>query len=144
MASIRLDPLEQFDFKQPDNWSAWKKRFDQYQIASGQENRNRCVCFSTAWDPALWEFLASTGVTEEDQKKYGTVCEKLDTFLSVRQNVIFERARFNLRNQLPGESAKEYILSLYILAESCKYGTFKQEMIRDRLVVGIRDRHLSE
>ena len=35
-------------------------------------------------------------------------------------------------------------MSLYIPAESCKYGTFKQEMIRDRLVMGIRDRHLSE
>ena len=147
MASIRLDPLEQFDFKQLDNWSAWKKRLDQYRIASGLseggEPRQVCVLLYCL-GPGIKGVLASTGVTEEDQKKYGTVCEKLDTFFSVQQNVIFEWVRFNLRNQLPGESAKEYISSLYILAESCKYGTFKQEMIRDRLVVGIRDRHLSE
>lgn len=147
MASIRLDPPEQFDFKQPDNWSAWKKRFDQYQIASGlsEEGEPKQVCVLLyCLGPGIVGVSSVDRSYRRGPEEVRTVCEKLDTFLSVRQNVIFERARFNLRNQLPGESAKEYILSLYILAESCKYGTFKQEMIRDRLVVEIRDRHLSE
>ena len=33
---------------------------------------------------------------------------------------------------------------LYKLAEDCNYGEMKDEMIRDRLVVGIRDSNLSE
>ena len=37
-----------------------------------------------------------------------------------------------------------YIMTLYSLAESCEYGPLKEEMIRDRLVVGIRDSGLSE
>ena len=35
-------------------------------------------------------------------------------------------------------------MELYKLAEDCEYGTMKEEMIRDRLVVGIRDTVLSE
>ena len=35
-------------------------------------------------------------------------------------------------------------MSLYKLAEDCNYGELKSEMIRDRLVVGIRDINLSE
>ena len=35
-------------------------------------------------------------------------------------------------------------MELYTLAESCEYKETKEEMIRDRLVVGIRDASLSE
>ena len=35
-------------------------------------------------------------------------------------------------------------MALYDLAENCDYGDIREEMIRDRLVVGIRDSALSE
>ena len=38
----------------------------------------------------------------------------------------------------------EFIASLYRLVEHCNYGTLKEEMIRDRLVVGLTDNTLSE
>ena len=75
---------------------------------------------------------------------YDGVIETFESFFKVRKNVIFERARFNRRNQTPGESAEQYIMELYKLAEDCEYGAMKEEMIRDRLVVGIRDAVLSE
>lgn len=68
--------------------------------------------------------------------------DKLDEFFRVRHNVIFERARFNQRNQLP--AAEKYIAELYRLAENCKFGDFKDELIRDRLVVGILDQKTSQ
>ena len=57
--------------------------------------------------------------------------------MEVRKNVIFERAKFNRRYQLAGETADQFIASLYSLAENCNYAALKDEMIRDRLVVGI-------
>ena len=53
-------------------------------------------------------------------------------------------ARFNRRSQQEGESAEQCTVSLYTLAESCEYGLKKEELIRDKLVVGIRDTPLSE
>ena len=88
--------------------------------------------------------LASTNISEEDKKKFDKVMEKFDGFFQVRHNVIFEWARFNQRNQLPGESAEIYIAELYRLAENCNYDNLKDEMIRDRLVVGIVDRKISQ
>ena len=88
--------------------------------------------------------LASTHVTAEQRKKYKDVVGKLDGFIKVRRNVIFERARFNCRNQMEGESVEQYITALYSFAENCEYGEWKDQMIRDRLVVGIRDTSLSE
>ena len=69
---------------------------------------------------------------------------KLDSYFAVRKNKIYERAKFNRRNQLPGETAEEYIMQLYKLVETCEYGDLSSEMIRDRLVVGILDTQLSE
>ena len=33
---------------------------------------------------------------------------------------------------------------MYSLAESCEFGALKDELIRDRIVIGIRDKALSE
>ena len=61
----------------------------------------------------------------------------------VRRNTIFERAKFNRRSQEEGENVDSYITSLFCLAEHCKYGALHDEMIRDRMVVGIVDSSLS-
>ena len=58
--------------------------------------------------------------------------------------MIFERARFNRCVQQESKYAEQYIAALYNLAESCKYGSMKSKLIRDCLVVGIRDIGLSE
>ena len=42
------------------------------------------------------------------------------------------------------ESAEQSITCLYSLIKTCKYGTFKEEMLRDQFVVGIRDAAVSQ
>ena len=88
--------------------------------------------------------LTSTNATADERKDYATDLAKFNGFFKVRKNVIFERARFNRRTQREGESAEDYIVALYDLADNCDYGELQSEMIRDRLVVGIRDTALSE
>lgn len=43
-----------------------------------------------------------------------------------------------------GKSVKCFIMALLCLAEHCGYGALHDEMVRDRLVVDVRDKHLSE
>ena len=88
--------------------------------------------------------LALTNITQEKRGTYDTVVRKFEDFFIIRRNVIFEHACFNHRNQLEGESAEKYIMELYALAENCNYGDMKKEMIRNRLIVGIRDTTLSQ
>ena len=90
------------------------------------------------------DLLRSTNITEDERKSYSSVRQKLNGFFQVRKNIIFERAKFNRRSQLAGETADQFIASLYSLAENCNYADLKEKMIRDRLVVGIRDIALSE
>ena len=147
MSKIELQPPAAFDFKNPDDWLRWKQRFEQYRIASGlsKEDAEKQVstllyCLGEESEAVLF----STNVTEDERKVYTTVVQKLDDFFKVRKNVIYECARFNRRNQLQGETAEQYIMVLYKLVENCEYGTMKDEMIRDQLVVGIQDDTLSQ
>ena len=147
MASIRLQPPSSFDFKVPEEWPKWKKRFDQFRLASGLAAENDERQISTllyCMGENAEETLSSMNISVDDRKKYDEVVAQFNAFFQVRQNVIFERARFNRRTQQADESVEQFITSLYTLAENCAYGDLKSEMIRDRIVVGIRDRPLSE
>ena len=141
-SNIHLQPPEQFDFAKPDTWIKWKRRFEPFQEASGlssaAETRQVSTLLYTMGENAD-NVLTSTGISDDDRKKYKSVIEKFDRFFQVRRNVIFERAKFNRRNQLPGESVEQYITELYSLVETCEYGDLTEDMLRDRIVVGIRD-----
>ena len=145
--STRLTPPEPFQFKNPDGWPKWKRRFQQYHTASGlatlgQEQQVSTLLYCMGEDAE--DILNSTDIPDRHKKDYERVLDKFDTYFKVRVNIILERAKFNRRCQKEGESAEEYISALYSLVETCNYGNLKDEMIRDRLVVGIRDATLSE
>jgi len=148
MTSLHLQPPGPFDFKSPDGWLKWKRRFEQYRHASGlssegSEERQVSTLLYCLGEEAN-DVLTSTGISDTDRNKYETVMSKFDEFFKVRRNIIFERARFNQRNQLKGESAETYITALYGLIENCNFGALKDELLRDRLVVGIQDQKLSQ
>ena len=145
--SVPLQPPAPFRFDAPDEWPRWKRRFEQFRTASGlsEEGEERQVCtLLYCLGEEAEDVLTSTNITAESRKKYSDVLGKFDDFFKVRKNVIYERARFNQRSQREDETAEQYITSLYSLAGDCEFGDTKDTMIRDRLVVGIRDIALSE
>ena len=81
---------------------------------------------------------------EGDEKKYTKVKETFDQHFIIKSNVIFKRARFNIRKQEPSESVDAFITDLYCLSEHCEFGAIREELIRDRIVVGLQDAKLSE
>ena len=68
---------------------------------------------------------------------YSSVIAKFDTSFKVRKNIIFKRAKFNHRNQLPGESAEQYITELYTFVETYEYGNLTDDMLHDRIELSI-------
>ena len=131
-------PPEPFDYE----WPRWKRRFEQFRFASGlseEDNQRQVSTLLYCLGEGAEDVLSSTKISVDERKAYSAVLNKFDDFFLIRKNIIFERARFNRRDQLDGETADEYISALHNLAEGCEYGTLKSELIRDRLVVGIRD-----
>ena len=91
MATIRLQPPDRFDFKSPDIWPKWRRRFEQFRTASGlsaasaaQQVNTLLYCLGEEAD----DVLSST--TDAQRLVYDTVLQKFDDFFKVRRNVIFE------------------------------------------------------
>ena len=147
MATMNLQPPTPFCFHKTDEWPKWKHRFEQYHHASGLADKGDESQVSTLryclGDDAE-EILDTTRITSEDKKKYSKVLDTFDDYFKVRKNIIFERACFNKRCQLPNESVDQFITEVYCLGDNCEFGAMKEELIRDCLVVRIRHLALSE
>ena len=109
---------------------------------ASEENQVNTLIYTMRVDAD--DIIQSLGISDEEQKHYNTVREKLENYFIIKRNVIFERAKFNLRVQLENEAVETFITDLFSLAEHCKFGTLREELIRDRIVVGIRDKNMSE
>ncbi|GBM30130.1 hypothetical protein AVEN_78523-1 [Araneus ventricosus] len=57
--------------------------------------------------------------------------------------MLFLNVHNSINVYLDGESVNTFITAFYTLAEHCEYGVLHDELIRDRIVVGIRDKNLS-
>ncbi|KAI2644440.1 Retrovirus-related Pol polyprotein from transposon opus [Labeo rohita] len=144
----KFSPPESFDFSHPELWPEWKQRFHRFRIATklDKESGEVQVCTLLYSLGKEAEHIVSTFVyaAEGDENRYDIVLDKLDNYFVPKVNVIHERARFHQRVQKQGESVEEFIRSLHELAETCAFGEVKGENIRDRLVIGVLDKDLSQ
>ncbi|XP_074620875.1 uncharacterized protein LOC141879483 [Acropora palmata] len=146
MVSSQIPFPDKLDSKKPEEWKRWIEGFECYRIAAGLDAKEEKVQINTlvyAMGRNANEIFKSFQLTEEDQV-YETAKQRFETHFVGRTNVIFERARFNKRVQGAQESVIDFIESLFTLAETCQFGTLKEELIRDRIVVGIRNAVLSQ
>ena len=49
-----------------------------------------------------------------------------------------------MTNQKEGESISDFIANLRRISEHCNYGTILEDMLRDRIVCGVRDKRIQQ
>ncbi|KRZ54889.1 hypothetical protein T02_113 [Trichinella nativa] len=67
------------------------------------------------------------------------IVSKVKEHFNPAPSEIVFRLRFHTRSQRPNESITEYVAALRNLSENCNFGNTLNDMLRDRLVGGIRD-----
>uniref|UniRef100_A0A6P7FEP3 Uncharacterized protein LOC114329349 n=1 Tax=Diabrotica virgifera virgifera TaxID=50390 RepID=A0A6P7FEP3_DIAVI len=138
---VQVNPPEKFTFSQPN---MWRKRFQSFMSVSGQDQKPE----KDKIDILMYIMGdESEEIVLQFPKIPNTYSEMLQSFENhfiPRRNVIFEWFMFNSRIQQPGEAIEHFITSLHSLAEYCDYSTLEEELIRDRIVVGMLDTKTSE
>ena len=69
MAEIRLQPPDPFNFKVPDDWPRWRRRFEQFRAASGLKEASASKQVNTLLyciGEAAKSVLKSTNITEDE------------------------------------------------------------------------------
>ena len=72
-------------------------------------------------------------------KTFEQLVEVLTKHYSPKPTEVMQRFRFNSQAKREGESIANYVAELRSLTEDCNYGEALSEMLRDRLVWGVRD-----
>ncbi|UYV71987.1 hypothetical protein LAZ67_9001480 [Cordylochernes scorpioides] len=147
-SAARIQPPETFDFSTPNEWPKWRKRFERYLVVSGMKKKEEAdkidLFMYLMGDHADDIFRTFKFEKKEEATKIDSVLKAFDSHFCVRKNIIYERAKFNSRIQEDREPVDEFITSLYKLADSCEFEGLHEQLIRDRIVVGVRDKALSE
>ncbi|KAL1259988.1 hypothetical protein QQF64_007815 [Cirrhinus molitorella] len=139
---------ESFDFSQPTTWPLRIQHFSRFRIATKldkEEGEVQVNLLIYAMGKDAETIFTSFRFTEPaNSRDYKTVVEKFNEHFIPRRNVIHERACFHQRSQKTGKSVEAFVRGLYELAEHCEFGALREEQIRDRLVIGIADRGVSQ
>ncbi|KAJ8872719.1 hypothetical protein PR048_026333 [Dryococelus australis] len=133
-----LAPPASFDFRRPEEWGSWFKRFQRYRLVSGLLEKSGEIHVKAE------DIMNSFNLSDEESTSYEVVVKRFEAHFIPKRNVIYERAKFNLRSQLADESVDTFVTALHSLAEKCEYKSMQNELIRDRLVLGLLDKMLSE
>ncbi|CAB4014586.1 Hypothetical predicted protein [Paramuricea clavata] len=113
-------PPDSFDFSKGETWPNWIRRFERFRT--------------------LTELNEKEDITQINTLIYTMGDQAEDILNSFKLN----ETQFNRRVQNEHESVEEFITSLYMLAEHCEYGNLHDQMIRDRIVVGLIDANVSQ
>lgn len=70
--------------------------------------------------------------------------QAFEDYCSPKKNIVYERFLVNKRNQQPGEPFEEFLTDVKKLAQTCEFEYLNDQLVRDKLVMGITDMSLQE
>ncbi|XP_033103603.1 uncharacterized protein K02A2.6-like [Anneissia japonica] len=132
------------EFQDGENWTDFVERVEQYFIANEikDDAKKRAVlltvCNSRTYS-LMKDLLAPAKVTD---KSYNELTELLKSHSEPKSSIIVSRFKFYSCTRPAGQSVSNYVASLRRLAEPCRFGDTLEEMLRDRLVLGINDNRI--
>ncbi|XP_064475711.1 uncharacterized protein K02A2.6-like [Ornithodoros turicata] len=125
-------------------WPSYLERLEFYftanDITSSDKKRAVLCTVCGAATYAVIRSLCSPSLPSETD--YKDIVSKLATHFNPKPSVIVQRFQFGKRDQRPGESVADYVAELRRLSEHCAFGSTLDDMLRDRLVCGLRDESL--
>ena len=105
-----------------------------------QRNEERTATLLTCLGPGALEIVDGLNFDSDfERTNPSIVIQKLETFYIGETNETYERYQFNKRGQELNESIDSYVAVLRNLVKTSNYGIFEENLIRDRIAMGIRE-----
>ena len=147
MACFQIPPPEVLnltDGSTASNWREWKSAWSNYTLATKldkeDEARQVATLLAVIGKEANKVFRTFVWSSEGDDKKIEVVLKQFEDYCIPRQNVTYDRFCLFTRDQAPTETVDQYMMELRRIASNCDLESITPDQIlRDRLVTGIRD-----
>lgn len=83
-------------------------------------------------------------LSNAERESYAEVVKALEAFCSPKKNEVYERFLFYQRKQKEGEPFDQFHIDIKRLARTCGFQERENEMLRDRIVLGVIDKRLQQ
>ena len=122
----------------------YTEQLTHYFTASGNDDadKKRAILLSTCGTAAYKLLKTLVAPANLSTMSFEDLVKKALEHYNPQPSVIMRRFKFNSSVRQQGESVANFVSRLRDLASHCEYGDSAKELIRDRLVCGIRDDRL--
>ena len=127
------------------NWKYFKSSWQNYFVALELKKKDPTVQIATlkaVMGKECFQIYEHLPLSDEEHKDLYTILSALTEHFEPKTNVIYERYIFNSCKQENTENIESYLARLRKLAATCEYGALLDEMLRDRIVIGISDNQI--
>ena len=121
-----------------ENWTFSRESWESYKIATELDKKPKPVILETLKVVLGREtYQIAKNLPVADRTDPDSFLQALTQHFEPQRNTIFERYLLKNANQ-QNENIDQYLNRLRKLASTCAYGALCDELIRDRLVIGIK------
>ena len=129
--------MDAFDPK-IEEWSTYVERLEMFFVVNNVPDGKKAASLLTLIGGRMYALLKSlTTPTKPTELSFKEIVEIMGRHLTPKPIVIAERYKFHKYHQEEGQSIREFLAKLQKLAETCEFGGYRDEALRDRLVCGI-------
>ncbi|CAB4017254.1 Hypothetical predicted protein [Paramuricea clavata] len=130
------------------NWKRFYRAWNNYEIAARLRDPNNpstnkelrtATLLTCIGADALDVFDGLDFANEDERKDIDIVVSKLEKYFIGETNETYERYCFNKRDQKSHETVDAYFAALRTLAKTCNFGNLEDNLIRVRIIMGIKD-----
>jgi len=152
MAQVILTQPEGLDLSSNENladrWKNLKQRFELFKEASDlgskTEKQQTSTFLHVAGDDALKLYNTFTFATADDRWKLAPVMQEFENYCIPKKNITYQRYLFFSRHQYASETIDQYVTDLRSRSQTCEFGDLADSLIRDMIVICIRNNGLRE
>ncbi|XP_043243629.1 uncharacterized protein K02A2.6-like isoform X2 [Amphibalanus amphitrite] len=133
-----LGKIEEFHQGQ-DNWEEYAERLDQFFVANDIQDdaKKRAILLSSMGARTYGTVRSLLSPKKTNEVTYVMIVETLSKQFCPPTSVTVARYRFFSCCRVQSESVQEFVARLRQLSRDCKFESFLDQMIRDRLVCGV-------
>ena len=132
--------VSEFDPKK-EEWKSYAERLSYYFIANDitTDAKKQAVLLSASGSDTFELIQNLLAPVDPKDKSFDELVTLLENHYKPKPSEIVQRYHFNCRDQKEGENISTYVSELRKLSQHCNYGTSLNDLLRDRLVCGIRN-----
>ncbi|XP_077255650.1 uncharacterized protein LOC143893810 [Temnothorax americanus] len=130
-----------------ENWRKFKQSFDIFLKASGSIRKpdeiKVAILLNIVGEDGI-ELYNTFNLQEAERYNLAKVLQCFEEYCVPKKNIVYETFKFSSRMQQEDEKFDSFLAEIKKLSQTCEFGTMADRMVRDRIVLRIKDKVLQE